>query len=104
MTDANDRSRRDQTAAVRTDGGHDYEADEDESFSEAVIRSVSAVRGVDPTELPPLYDTIDPDGLDELFGPTVQGKSRSGARVQFTYAGCEVTVFSSGRVLIERPE
>lgn len=101
MTDTNDRSRREETRTAGTDGGHDYEADEDEAPSEAVIRSVSAVRGVEPTELDPLYDTIDPDGLDELFGSTVGGEHRGDARVEFTYAGCEVTVYSSGRVLVE---
>lgn len=70
---------------VRTENG---------SISETVVVAVAEARGVDPTELDPrLYDFVDPDALDSLF------RSDEGS-VAFTMAGCHVTVYGSGRVVV----
>lgn len=70
---------------VRTENG---------SVSETVVVAVAEARGVDPTELEPrLYDFVDPDALDSLF------RSDDGS-VAFTMAGCHVTVYGSGRVVV----
>ena len=63
----------------------------DESVSIAVVTAVSTRRGVAPTELPPLYEWIDPDALDALFKPTRRGGPRRG-ELEFTYDGHEITV------------
>ena len=62
-----------------------------ESVSIAVITAVAAHRDVDPTELPPLYEYLDPDALDSLFTPTRNSGSRSG-HLEFTYDGHAVVV------------
>lgn len=75
-----------------------YEADEHEPLSEAVITAVSAATGAAPLELTPLYDVIDPDGLDALFradGPPTNGL------IAFPYEGVSVTVHSTGQIVIE---
>lgn len=36
----------------------------DGDISIAVVTAIAAKRGVEPTELPPLYESIDPDALD----------------------------------------
>ncbi len=66
---------------------------EDGQVSEAVIRAISRVNGVDPLDIDtPLYDTIDPDALNRLFQPTVSTNRDIKSRVRFTMAGCEVTI------------
>ncbi|WP_408959375.1 HalOD1 output domain-containing protein [Natrinema sp. 74] len=61
------------------------------SVSVAVVTAVAARRDVDPIELPPLYEWLDPDALDALFAPMQRGGSRSG-HLEFTYDGHEITV------------
>lgn len=58
--------------------------------STRVVEHVAEHTGVDPLELDPLYNAIDPDALDQLF-------RRSGTEVgvctlEFSYAGYLVTV------------
>lgn len=62
-----------------------------ESLSVAVVHAVAAHRTVDPIELPPLYEWVDPDALDALFEPTRAGGPRRG-RLEFTYDGHAVAV------------
>ena len=62
------------------------ERDRTESASEAVVRALSTATGVDPTAFTPLYESIEPDALDQLFtgNPTDTGiHERS---IQFTHA------------------
>ncbi|WP_339104716.1 HalOD1 output domain-containing protein [Haloterrigena salinisoli] len=68
-----------------TDNGFDGD------ISIAVVTAIASERGVEPTELPPLYESLDPDALDALFAPTRTGGPRRG-RLEFTYAGHEVVV------------
>lgn len=63
----------------------------DESVSIAVVSAVSTRRGVSPTELPPLYEWIDPDALDALFKPTRRGGPRRG-ELEFTYDGHDIAI------------
>ncbi|MXV63535.1 hypothetical protein GS429_16025 [Natronorubrum sp. JWXQ-INN-674] len=63
----------------------------DGSVSIAVVTAIATQRGVSETELPPLYEFIDPDALDALFESTRAGGPRHG-RLEFTYDGHEVAV------------
>lgn len=67
----------------------------------AVVSLVAAVAGCDPAELEPLSDVLDPDALDELFAPTPTGRHRTDGRVEFSYHGYDVTVYSYGVVEVE---
>lgn len=67
-----------------------------ESLSTAVVQTLADAEGVDPLELDPLYNTLDPDALDKLFSST--GDSEPQGSVRFTTNGYEVTVTSTGRV------
>jgi hypothetical protein len=62
--------------------------------SERLIEAVAAEIGTNPIELPLLYETIDPDALDALV------ESLSGGEITFSYAGCAVTVESTGAIEI----
>lgn len=68
-----------------------------ETATEQVIRTVAETTGTDPLELPPLYDTIDPDGLDALIEDMTTGT------ISFTYTGRDITVHSDGTVTIDEP-
>lgn len=62
--------------------------------STGVVQAVAAVRDVDPVELPPLNDHVDPDALDRLL--TDDGDAS--VQVSFQYAGTEIYVRGSGAV------
>lgn len=68
-----------------------------ETVSQRVVAEIVDTLGVDVAAIEPLYEVVDPDALNNLFGPTSDGL-RAGGRVVFTMAGCEVTVAESGTV------
>lgn len=58
-----------------------------------IIEAVAAHSNIPMTELPPLFDSIDPDALDALFQPAM-----SNGRIAFAYDNYQVTVDSNGDV------
>lgn len=80
--------------AVQTDSS-------DDAISRRVIDAVAETKGVDALDLDPLYDTIDPDALDVLFGDDA---SRSSTELRFEFEGCEVLIEGDGEVSITPPE
>lgn len=61
-----------------------------------VVRKVADELEVDPLEVKPLYESINPDALNQLFqAPSAAGHD---VRVAFTIAGCDVVVYGSGTV------
>lgn len=65
--------------------------------SERVVEVVSDAKGVDPDELSPLYNVIDPDALNTLFDPRTTSH-QAAAQVEFSYEGYTVIVTSDGQV------
>lgn len=65
----------------------------------AVIEALSAHYGVDPLDLDPLYEAIDPEALDALF---TRDDGSPGLTVQFSYNGCEVEVLEDGTIEISK--
>lgn len=63
-------------------------------LSQAVIMAVADAEGVDPVDLPPLAEAIDPDALDQLL-------SGDEGQVRFNYNGYGVTVDQRGVVDLE---
>ncbi|WP_084186223.1 HalOD1 output domain-containing protein [Haladaptatus litoreus] len=102
-------------ATALEDGGTEqfsYQRQPNETPTEAVLSAVSAVsnRKIIPTAtgdgdldaLEPLYDAINPDALDALVGSIEDGSGSDGS-VTFDYSGHEVTVKSSGEILVRPP-
>ncbi|WP_158237462.1 HalOD1 output domain-containing protein [Halegenticoccus soli] len=77
---------------------HDWHGDR--SVSSAVVWMVAEIEGVDPIELNPLHDCVDPDALDRLLAPTRGGTRRTGAHVSFIYSGYHVTVYGDGEIAV----
>lgn len=68
--------------------------------SQRVLRQVASLLDVDSLELPPLYESVDPDALDALFAtPDGLSSIRTGT-VSFAYAGCTVFVDDGGDVTV----
>jgi hypothetical protein len=63
--------------------------------SERVVQGVSNLKSTDPLDLPPLYDSIDPEALGAVIDRMDEGE------VVFTYAGTEVTVTADGVIDVE---
>jgi hypothetical protein len=59
-----------------------------------LVQEVAAYTDTDPLELPPLYDTIDPEGIDACVA------QMDGVSVSFEFAGVPVTVESDGEILL----
>lgn len=72
-----------------------------DEVSERVVYKVADVLNLDPIEIDPLYETVDPDALNSIF-QTSTG-SRYNGRVEFTVEGCDVAVYETGRVEVASP-
>lgn len=81
--------------AALSDGQVTEFASGEYSVSEAVVKAVAEADDVDPTELPPLYEQVDPDALEKLF------QNPSNGVVTVDYHTYTVTVRSDGGVLLE---
>lgn len=69
------------------------------SPSEDVVRKIADRESVDPLELPPLYESVDPEALDAL----VETGDRSGSvrKIEFVYNDYSVHVTGEGTVQID---
>jgi hypothetical protein len=67
-----------------------------------VVETVAEIDNVDPTELPPLADTIDPDVVDQLV-TSAGSDSDSLAALCFTFSGWNVFVRADGTIIIGDP-
>ena len=75
--------------------------DRDEPLSTAVIDTVADAADLEPAELGArLYDQIDPDALDNLFGDRHDGTPRGSGHVVFSLLDYEITVYSDGHVVV----
>lgn len=78
---------------VGADGSVQTRFNADDSPAEEAVYAVAALKGVEPTDLNPLYNLIDPDAVDALFeGPLDGGENP--VVLMFTMAECRVTLRS----------
>lgn len=72
------------------------------SVSEAVIETLASAMDADPGEVGTvLYDRIDPDALDTIFGSRADGTPRHGGRVSFPLEDYVVSVRKEGEYVVE---
>lgn len=79
------------------DGVKEYERRPGESLMTAIPSAVGSFLSRDPTDLNPLFEAIDPESLDELFGEA----QMADVHIQFLYEGCTIGV-TSHRIRVER--
>jgi hypothetical protein len=74
------------------------------SLSISVVETVGSVTGMEPLEMDPLHEVIDPDALNQLFEDSLGLQHSSSDRhVQLQYMGCTVTVYANGRMTVSPP-
>ncbi|MFB6164770.1 MAG: HalOD1 output domain-containing protein [Haloarculaceae archaeon] len=61
------------------------------ALSYAIVTQVAEAKGIEPEELRPLHDVVDPDALESLFDDANGSALRDGF-VSFAYEGFVVTV------------
>ena len=89
----------------RTNDFHAFhDPDSAARLSTTVAHALADVMGTDVTSTEfSLYDCVDPDALDQLFSPLVDGRPRSSGHVAFNVLGYRVTVYSSGHIVLTPP-
>ncbi|MXV62893.1 hypothetical protein GS429_12610 [Natronorubrum sp. JWXQ-INN-674] len=64
-----------------------------EPITETIITTIADAEGVDVLELPPLWNVVDPEALEELFAPSKRGQPRCQTGcVTVQYYGYEITI------------
>lgn len=66
----------------------------------SITTAVAAERDLSPSDLPPLYDAVEPDALAALVGH-LEDPAPSDLAVRFRYAGTTVTVDARGGVTVD---
>lgn len=75
--------------------------DHDTDISSRVVREVADALDTDPLGLDPIYESIDPDALNDLFRKPADPFHER--RVEFTLQGCDVVVYGAGEVEVAAP-
>ena len=81
--------------SLRADTTEAYTAaiDQSERMVSAIVSGVATCTGRGVTDLPPLYDVVDSEALEQVFTSPLGSRRRSNdERIVFTYAGCEIVI------------
>lgn len=79
-----------------------YNPDETRELGTAVTTAVASVTGTPVTQVgESLADSVDTDGLDRLFRPTLASPGGRGGVLEITVDGCAVRISSNGRIVVE---
>lgn len=62
------------------------------SLTLAIVGEVADREGVDPLDLEPIHEVVDPDALEALFSDSIDGTAREDVAVEFDYCGHRVRV------------
>ncbi|WP_049970365.1 HalOD1 output domain-containing protein [Haladaptatus cibarius] len=77
---------------------HETRYDVDDPITETVIEAISEVSNDPPTEMEPLYESVSPDALMDLFDRPSHVDVP--ARVEFRHHGYAVVIEDDGQVTI----
>ena len=77
----------------------EYESESDVSPTEVIIEALAEAAEIEPIELPPLYEFVDPDALDQLFGEH-DGAAHADALLSFQVETWNVFVRADGRIRV----
>lgn len=85
-----------------------YDPDTDRELVTAVVRAVAEAKGVDPldgSEIPPLYESIDVEILEDTFYSTSQPNIRDTERGIYSFQYCEhkVVLRTDGWIFVYEP-
>ncbi|MCU4754503.1 hypothetical protein OB919_21460 [Halobacteria archaeon AArc-curdl1] len=74
-----------------------YKPGADASPTTVIVETVADLTNQEAQNLPALYDSVDPDAVDQLF----KHKGAQQLKLEFQYDGFQVTVDSSGSICLE---
>ena len=81
-----------------------FDAQQPHSMSLAVVEAIESVLDAEDVNNRSLYDIVDPDALDALFGPRSDGLPRTRGSVTLPLADHEVRVHADGLVEVYETE
>ncbi|WP_458206671.1 HalOD1 output domain-containing protein [Haladaptatus sp. NG-SE-30] len=104
MTDNNPADASDRPGDDLADKSHQLEIDPvTDPISEEIVEAVATLDGTEPQELAILADYVNPDSLDALFRPLMDGTPRdTNGHVRFVYDEYHVSVASDGTITISQ--
>ncbi|NIB99834.1 HalOD1 output domain-containing protein [Halobacterium sp. R2-5] len=77
----------------------EYEFESDGSPAEVIVEALAEAAEIDPLDLPPLYEFVDPDALNQLFGEH-DGAAHADALLSFQVETWNVFVRADGRIRV----
>ena len=81
-----------------------HDTDGTATLTTTVVHALASIADTDVSQGEfSLYDSVDPDALDELFAPTGAGSPRMSGPLQLHVWGHDVTVYSTGQIVITAP-
>ena len=82
---------------------HDFDGPAE--LTTTLAHAIADVSGFDVTETGlTLSDYVDPDALDRLFAPKADGAPRTNGQLSFAIWNCQVTVYSTGQIVVSRTQ
>ncbi|WP_231186798.1 HalOD1 output domain-containing protein [Haladaptatus sp. DYF46] len=78
-------------------------AGENDDPSTRVIRGVEEIVGQGAEKQTWLYDSVDPDALDAIFGQKHDGTLRTNGKITFLARGCEILINADGEIVVYGP-
>ena len=76
-----------------------YGSSDDESPVVVIVEALAEATGVDPTDLPPLFEFVNPDAIDQLFKKH-DDASHANAVLSFQFKTWNVFVRADGRIRV----
>jgi hypothetical protein len=76
-----------------------YDPASDVTASELLVAAVADIADADPIELEPLYETVDPETIDDFVRSG--GSADVDGHISFVFAGYDVRVYASGLLEID---
>ncbi|MWV38244.1 HalOD1 output domain-containing protein [Natrialba sp. INN-245] len=81
-----------------------HDGDGTATITTTIVHAIASIADIDVSQGEfSLYDSVDPDALDRLFGKKADGTERTGGHVAFTALEHEVYVYANGDVIIYPP-
>ncbi|MFB1066845.1 HalOD1 output domain-containing protein, partial [Natrinema sp. H-ect4] len=77
----------------------EYEFESDGSPIVVIAEALAEAAEIDPVDLPPLYEFVDPDALDQLFGDH-DGAAHADALLNFRVETWYVFIRADGRIRV----
>lgn len=81
-----------------------HDSDQTATITATIVHALASIADTDVSQGEfSLYDSVDPDALERIFGTKADGTERTGGHIAFTALEHEVYVYANGDVIIYPP-